>query len=260
MRKIIDASIINKKMSELAPSICFTDLESVFDLLSFEAEKIHYLVRRREFEAHVHYEADEMDLLGFYLDTGFNIGETEYGGNVRINMLIKSKELDPYFGGIEVGASVEKPTLAMTPYWRLLLSIIDAKKIQKWLEVSFILLNTAKEDQETFISEIEKLIKKIDMGDIEHEHNWISFISGPEERKYLIIGYPYQGITKEERNDIINSTLVQDDAIGTRGVVCIGIDLEHRERPYGVLASTLDTSLFVDLNSYGANINRSNDK
>jgi hypothetical protein len=40
-----------------------------------------------------------MDLFGFYLDNGFNIGETEYDEGFHINLTLKSKELDPYFIG-----------------------------------------------------------------------------------------------------------------------------------------------------------------
>lgn len=255
LRNIINAGIINKRMSELAPSICLTDLESVFTLLPFEAEKVHYLVRRREFEAHVYYDADEIDLLGFYLDNGFNIGAAEYSGDVHINMLLKSKEIDPYFGGLEAGVSVKEPVHAVTTYWELLLKIIGTKRFNNWMETSFILLNTSKEDQEKFLSMVEQLIESIDSGEVENDHNYVVFITGPDERQYLIIGYPYQGLSREKRNDAISNIIDQEFSDGMRGAVCIGIDLDNRDQPYGVLASRLDTNLFVDLDSYGANIN-----
>ena len=114
LKKLIRAKVVNKTLEELAPSISLTDLECVFELLPLEAEKIHYLARRREFEAHVEYQGDELDLLGLYLDNGFNIGDKEYSKDMTINMSLKSKELDPYFDGINEGVSVKRPELAMT--------------------------------------------------------------------------------------------------------------------------------------------------
>jgi hypothetical protein len=103
LKKLIEAKVTNRSIKKLAPSISLTDLESVFELLTLEAEKIHYLQRRREIEDHIDYEGDELDLLGLYLDNGFNIGEAEYKDKVLINMSLKSKELDPYFVGSNEG-------------------------------------------------------------------------------------------------------------------------------------------------------------
>src|SRR3546814_16870732 len=62
------SDVCSSDLEDLAPSINITDLESVFELLTREVEKVHYLSRRREFEAHMDYDGDELDLLGFYLD------------------------------------------------------------------------------------------------------------------------------------------------------------------------------------------------
>src|SRR3546814_19200120 len=77
------------RISDWSSDVCSSDL-----LLTREVEKVHYLSRRREFEAHMDYEGDELDLLGFYLDNGFNIGDTEYSQDIVLNMALKSKELD----------------------------------------------------------------------------------------------------------------------------------------------------------------------
>lgn len=255
LRKIINAGIITKKMSELAPSMRYTDLECVFELLPTEAEKIHYLSRRREFEANVRYEADEMDLLSFYLETGFNIGEAEYDGRTSILLVNKSKELDPYFEGKDISDEVIKPTRELTDYWKKLLNIIRIKKVQNWIEISYILLNVTKTDQNKFISYKEKLIKKIDKGKMKKKYNWISMLTGPPQRQYLLAAFPYSGISKSERNAVINSIPNYIESDNIRGCLIIGIDLENRDQLYGCLVGTLDNDLFVDLDSYGFNKN-----
>src|SRR3546814_14392919 len=106
------SDVCSSDLEDLAPSINITDLESVFELLTREVEKVHYLSRRREFAAHMDYEGDEIDLLGFYLDDRFNIGDTEYSQDIVVNMELKSKALDPYLVGSCEGKPVQKPSHA----------------------------------------------------------------------------------------------------------------------------------------------------
>jgi hypothetical protein len=247
LKKLIEAKIVEKRIDDLAPSISVTDLESIFELLPLEAEKIHYLARRREFEAHVEYDGDELDLLGFYLDNGFNIGEDEYSQDVMMFMNLKSKELDPYLIAHGEGRSVTKPELAMTKWWKDLLVTISSRKTVGWMETCFILLNTTKEDQKVFENNFEKLKKLIKKGNVEKPHNWVLFLSGHERRRYAIIGYPYTTNNKELRNTIMAQILDDEKTKQTRGIVIIGMNIERSEYPYSVLARRLSTDLFDTL-------------
>lgn len=244
LKKIIKSGITAKKICDLALSISLTDLELIFEILPFEAEKIHYFARRREIEEHLIYEGDEMDLLAFYLDNGFNIGKVEYSGDLTINMLLKSKELDPYFNGIDEGVHVSKPELSMTKWLKDLLNTISLKKPQNWIETSFILLNTTKEDQEKFEKSLNKLKNRILKGKVNKPINWVSFLSGPERRKYIIAGYLYLSKEKEERNNEMLSILNSEDAVNTRGAVIIGFDVTRNDYPYSVLAGRSENNLF----------------
>ena len=249
LKKIIEAGITEKKIGDLAPSVSLTDLESIFKLLPLETEKIHYFARRREVEDHIDYEGDEMDLLAFYLDNGFNIGEIEYSEKVPINMNMKSKELDPYFVGINKGVNVKKPELAMTRWWNDLLNMLASRKPKNWLETSFILLNSTKEDQEKLEKSLRNLVKRITSGNVEKKHNWVVFLSGPERRRYFIAGYPYRITDKEERNSMIATIINSEESKDTRGVVVIAVDINNPNYPYNVVAGNLDTNLFDVLNS-----------
>ena len=167
LKKLIEAQVVEKALEELAPSMNFTDLEVVFELLESEAEHIHYLARRREFEAHMDYEGDELDLLGIYLDTGFNIGITEYARDSVFNIGLKSKELDPYVIGTAEGVTVERPRLKMTPWWRDLLEQVQARKPDGWMETCFVLLNSSEEDQEKFEKAFKQLVFAVRKGGLQ---------------------------------------------------------------------------------------------
>lgn len=247
LKKLIAAGIVEKKLEELAPSISITDLESVFELLEREVEKVHYLARRREFEAHMEYQGDELDLLGFYLDNGFNIGDTEYDQDSAFNMVMKSKELDPYFVGSREGKPVRKPCLAMSKWWADILDRISERKFEGWLETGFVLLNTTKEDQEKFEATFGELAKQVIAGTASKPHNWIRWESGPKRRRYVIVGYPYLTDDKDLRNSILAEAIGEDSTADARGVAAIGVKLSSPHYPYDVLMRRTATDLFDTL-------------
>ncbi len=247
LKKLISANIISHKLSELAPSISYTDLETIFEILTSQSEKIHYLSRRREFEAHVNFHGDEMDLFGFYLDNGFNIGETEFDQSFHINLTLKSKELDPYFIGKHRKVSVVKPVLKKTKYWSDLLSKIELNA-NNWLTTSFILLNLPKEDQIQYEKKLNQLKSMVKNNVCEKKHNYLFMHFGPERRKYILVGYPYKDIDKETRDGVINEIvgLIEEEK-DVNGYLIIGYNLNTSNYPYSVLAGSIKTRLFDKL-------------
>lgn len=247
LKKLIKAGITNRRLEDLAPSMSINDLESVLELLPLEVEKIHYLARRREFEAHIDYHGDELDLLGFYLDNGFNIGEKEYDKDLTLMMTLKSKELDPYFIGSREGKKVAKPSLSMTQWWRDILIRISEVRTEGWIETGFILLNTTKKDQEEFEREFKRLFHQVKGGKVEKEHNFVVWRSGPSRRQYVIAGYPYTTSALEERNSIMSDLVHNEFTEGMRGVVAIGVNTSPPGYPYSVLVRMVATDLFDTL-------------
>ncbi len=247
LKKLTDAGIVGNKLAELAPSISITDLEVIFELLPLEAEKVHYLSRRREFEAHMQFQGDEMDLFAFYLDNGFNIGDAEFDQDFHINMTIKSKELDPYIIGKARGVSVPKPKLVQSDYWTAMLNQLESKKGKMWLQASYILLNVPLKDQKMFEDGFNYLKNQIKNGQTTEKHNWARLTTGPERRRYVIVGYPYQLMNREDRMSMIQKILDDEQSTVIRGIVIIGIDLDSHHYPYSFIAGTLETDFFDSL-------------
>ena len=247
LKKLISAKIISHKLSELAPSISYSDLEIIFEILTTQSEKIHYLSRRREFEAHANFQGDEMDLFGFYLDNGFNIGEKEFDENFHIDLTLKSKELDPYFIGKYRNVKVEKPTLQKTKYWSDLLMKIESSS-GNWLVSSFILLNLPKEDQIKYEKKLKQLMGMVNNDECEKKHNYLFMHFGPERRKYILVGYPYKDTDRETRDGVINDIVGQiEEEESVKGYLIIGYNLNSSNYPYSVLAGSLKTRLFDKL-------------
>ena len=65
---------------EPTPTMSIWEWEIVIELLEGACEKLHYLSRRRDFEKHIRYFGDEMDLLVCYLENAFSVGSTFWSG------------------------------------------------------------------------------------------------------------------------------------------------------------------------------------
>ena len=77
--ELVEAEIIDADAVQI-PTMSLSDLDVVCEVRKDQATMVHYLNRRKSFEANASYFADEYDLLAFYLRNGFNIGETEFDG------------------------------------------------------------------------------------------------------------------------------------------------------------------------------------
>jgi len=243
LKLMIHAGVTDKTIEELAPSINLTDLQIIFDLLPLAAEKIHYLQRRREIEANINYMGDELDLLAWYFDKGFNFGpeEKKYG---LFEVSSKSKELNNYIIGSANNEQVKKPGLKMSQWWRDMLTGMETRRPQSWLENSYILLNIPIEGQEIFQQQVADLKKKILKGKAEFVHNWILMGSAEEERQFAVAGYCYQDKYFDDRNAIMGDILDDKRIANTKGSLVIGINIEKNHYPYSVLACKLSTTLF----------------
>lgn len=243
LKKLIKAGITDKPIEDLATSISLTDLEVVFDILPGTAEKIHYLQRRRELEANVEYEGDELDLLALYLDDGFNIDNyiKKYSS---IHVTLKSKELDNYIIESAQNERVIKPILRKSKWWADILSRLEQERPAIWLEASYILLNIMYVDQLRFKKEADKLFNNMRMGKSEKLHNWVRFETSNEERQFTLVCYGYRNSAIEDRDAIINDILDMSRVENKKGILIIGVNVDKKHYPYSILASTLSPDLF----------------
>lgn len=138
-----------------APAVTLADLEIVFDILKSPLERLHYWAQRSIWEGKADYTADEIDLLGVYLNTGLTVGDIHK--NVRISFLGASKPVDEYYEAVRHGISKEKPTYQATQWWRDVLGRLQASRPDRWMEAGIVLLSAGYAQQ----VEIEKRVKSL---------------------------------------------------------------------------------------------------
>lgn len=242
LKMLIKAGVTNKKIEELAPSISLTDLMVVFDLLPLTSDKVHYLQRRREIDHSIEYFGDELDLLAWYLDTGFNFNE-QAKQNAFV-LTLKSKELDHYIIGNAKGGAVAKPTLKRTKWWNDILLQIEDRKKDSWLRNCFILLNFPEELQKEFERDVEKIAKSMLRDQAEYPHNWIIYGSPDNERQFFIAGYCYRDSVHSDRNDMFNDIFQDEITLSGKGKLILAINVDKDHYPYSAIASWISEQVF----------------
>ena len=124
---------------DIAPSMTIFDLETVFETLSLEIERCHYLNRRAELERNAIYTADELDLLAVYLDNQFAIGEAEFDGT-RLEWYGASLHFTPDYADRRAAGTLSA-LMKRTAFWAALLRSLEEIRPVGWTRFGHRLLN-----------------------------------------------------------------------------------------------------------------------
>lgn len=236
--EIYKAGFIKEK-DDLSPCMTLADLEIITELLDTSCEKIHYFSRRFELEKNAKFMADELDLLVFYLETGFNIGESEidgielmlYGVSSKLDYYYLNRYHNPHYTGL-------MPQPRRTKWWDSIINKLEERKIPRWTEISYILLSVSFEDQqkiERMFLEVVEVVKK--EWNIKRHKNSVVLFNGYKRNDVVII-YAYKNLDKKTRNDNIENIVYQsfDEEDRCNRALVIGIDIDETHYPYNVLA------------------------
>ncbi|MEO8722976.1 MAG: hypothetical protein ABI395_05540 [Sphingobium sp.] len=155
-RRLVEAGFIDSA-EPMAPTMSIFELETLFDLLPDQIARLHYLRRRAELERSVMVEADEMDLIAFYLESSFCIPHLEqtedgfgiYGWSDRISRLYDQD-----------GRRIATMPLKRTPFWQELLTKIEERGQPGWTRFGYRLSNVSYRDQWTVLKRREEVAKR----------------------------------------------------------------------------------------------------
>ncbi|MBE9505396.1 MAG: hypothetical protein IMY84_01155 [Chloroflexi bacterium] len=229
------------------PTVSLADLEIVLDVLGDPGSVIHYVARRAELEEHADICGDELDLLGFYVDTGFNIGEAEFNGT-PLFLYGLSARFNSYYMAEWTGEEVPPPVRRkLTPFWRAMLAQLAQRQTSGWLDVAYHLLCVSYDDQQAFETEFLKREEAVrSASDDPRCKEMVNMANGPEERRVAIVGLAYQGISVDTRNERMGEAAkISMDKDKAEEAVVIGRDVSASAHPYSVIclirAERLDT-------------------
>jgi len=234
--KVLSEMKLINQDEKLAITISLTDLELIFDLLDSKSEKLHYFIRRSQFELHANYFGDEVDLLRFYLESGFNIGSSEFDGT-ELSLFGLSSQFHPYYLGIQHGLDVVKPRKKNSKFINDIIIKLEGRNVPRWSEIGYILLNISYDDQLEFengIRQVKNNVKYAKRGD--KPQNSIVLSNGPKQRKDLIIGIAYRNTSAELRNNLIFN--IGEDVMNEYSqdkALVIGVNVDRNDYPYSFI-------------------------
>lgn len=191
-----------------APTIALVDFENILHLLPNFAQQLHYFARRAEIEQNLALEGDELDLLAFYMATGFNLGDFEFESSRKISFANLGGQLEPYLFARSAGIEVTKPKPKLTGRWWRILNAFASRRFKGWLHASFILLSVGYEDQEEFEQFERKMFFTIASSQPrEDELNVIVSTNGPKQRRTGLISIGVRSVDREQRIRLIENAL-----------------------------------------------------
>jgi len=220
----------------VAPAVTLADLEVVFDILRSPLERLHYWIQRSVWEGKADYTADEIDLLGVYLNTGLTVGDIHQ--DVRLIFLGASKPIDEYYEGVRHGIAKEKPTYQATPWWRDLLAMLEVKKPDRWMEVGVVLLSAGYAQQ----VEIERRVKTLSEvvkreREAARSRNGLIFVASSDTTEAIsVLALVRSQIPDRLRLMENMASHAFSDYLTVGQCVVVMIDVDQPLYPYGTLA------------------------
>lgn len=175
----------------LAPTIMLADLECIVDILDSPLLLIHYLSERSHFQKAFELMGDELDFLGLYLDTGFNIVGLE-GHKGMFSPTGMSKPIDRYYEGRDAGIKVAKPKARLQPYFRSIVTRLTERQPPGWTIAGLHLLSSANPAEqrkiENGLNKLKSLVAK-NYRDSQHTNSLV--VKPPLDRKAMVIFYVF---------------------------------------------------------------------
>ncbi|MBD2093651.1 hypothetical protein H6F90_00585 [Trichocoleus sp. FACHB-591] len=232
--RIRDTGWVDKDFST-TPTIALADLEIIFDVLPFIPQKIHYLIRRAELEEHMQYRGDELDLLGFYLRTGFNLGKEEFEPREWI-ISGMSEKVDRYYVALDRGITRAKPRLELIKWWEDIQLRIEQRCPYRWLEVAVMLLNVSLSDQRKAEREFKRIIRNVRKNWRQPGHVNSIIVDLPQRREAIgLLAFRKfeQDQRREFMNDLAGQSFSETDA---ERCLVIGVNIDDQDwYPYSLL-------------------------
>jgi hypothetical protein len=221
----------------MAVTMTLADLGVVLDILDNPADRMFYLQRRGELQETMSYAADEIDLLGTYLQMSLDFGNME-GGKDHIIAYGMSKVIDDYFQSLDAGISVPKPKRRMTKWFEDIRDALATRKPHRWTEAVIALLSIDYDGQveiERHFSGIRRKLSKSDVrvGDEED----LTVALPPVWRK---VGFACAAFRKSEEQKrhakMEKGAGVVFEQSPARRCLVLAMDVEGQKYPYATLA------------------------
>jgi len=220
----------------LAPVLSVADLHYVIDILERPAFIIHYFAERSRIQKGMDIFGDELDFLGLYLATSFNIWSIE----VEKSKLIAtgmSQAIDRYYNNRDAGIASEKPRLKLRPYFASLIHTMEKRAFPGWLGVSIDLLQIVSyEEQKELVRVLSELKTKVQANWRDPGHECSIVVTPPDIREVIFVFYLFPETLANRRKEIAEQLISKALAESGR-IRCVLISrcIDRWDDPYSFI-------------------------
>ena len=232
---------------DLAPTISIADFMCLTDILNCPIHLLHYLSERSFVQKSFQLMGDELDCLGLYLDTGFNLSEVEKHADI-LEFVGLSNRIDEYYISREAGEKFPKPQIKLSSLYRAIIERLSRKRHEGWTIAGLHLLNSADyHEQRKIEKKLAKLKRMVRKNYMNPKHLNSLVIQPPKNRKASVIFYLYPNELyhshKSMMEKLISETLKQSQV----EECCIfGRCIDNWKVPYESLCIGRKRKLTVD--------------
>lgn len=200
----------------LAPVLHIADLGCIANLLDEEIPFLHYFSERFHFQKHFDIFGDELDFLGVYLSTGFNLGPSQKE-SYRLMVSGMSGVIDRYYTARDAGIEIKKPTATIHRTYKGIIDKLARTKPAGWTTMGiFILSSASPEEQPTVERGLNRLRKSVTRKNARPGHECFIEIVPPLNRKATVGFYVHEGkntnLRREHMEHFAAEALERDDA------------------------------------------------
>jgi hypothetical protein len=217
----------------LAPSILIADLKCIADILDDPLLFLHYLSERVYLQKSFNLLADEVDFLGLYLATGFNLAALR-GEVTQFSPTGMSAPIDHYYAGRDSGINVSKPRMELRPLFRDIVERLSTVKPPGWTLIGFHLLSCADPSEqkavERSLMKLRGIVRKTyrDSGHLSSLE-----IQPPEDRKARVIFFLFpEALRGEFRQNMQRLAAKAIEAGSLNACIVFARGTETWGRPY----------------------------
>lgn len=233
-----DSGLIRSDV-KIAPSMSLASFITIMRMVEGKSNKVHYFTRRQALENSGRYLGEEKDILGHYLEWGFNgLWETEK----TIDLFGRSEALDWYWRRGEHQRRVRRPQLKLTKRWRSMIAKLEEERTTGWLQISSALYDFDYERQKRFEIEFERLrrlAKRDPRGEAQDQCVVVKALRG--DATIALLGLAFYPVDRDDRDGRIQaaSTAIMAE-FEVSDIIVVYSDLCNRDVPYCVAAYVTD--------------------
>jgi hypothetical protein len=221
----------------LAPTVHIADLRCITDILDSPVLMLHYLSERTHLQKSFNLFGDELDFVGLYLLTGFNIAalekvfETDKG---HFSLTGMSGPIDRYYTSLDAGGKQPKPSAKLALLYRAILERLTARRPEGWTTIGLHLLGSANFEEQRRVENQLSALRKIVRRDFHKPDHLNSLrVKPPQDRKGSIIFYLFPEALRATRREAMEQLANQAlDEPSCNSCVVFGRCTEGWDVPY----------------------------